>query len=88
MWAKIAAKILEILEKLPGLLGAFGLGYKVGSAETDKVKKELTDTRVKLMEAEIDLKVEREFDGKSADDVIDDALARARRKIQNPGSEE
>ncbi len=70
-------RIFDWLEKtLPGLLAAFGVGYKMGSEESEKLKGELAKKEVQLKETQIDLQVEKEFAGKSDRDVILDAIAK------------
>jgi hypothetical protein len=58
-WDKVVDRVLGWLENhLPGLLAAFGLGYKVGSSESNELKKKLSNTELKkeYLENEIAVK--------------------------------
>lgn len=66
-------QILEWVERvLPGLLTAFGLGYKLGDEGKRQVRAELDKTKTELELKNNELQNEKDFSGKSSDDVIDE----------------
>lgn len=68
-------RLLDWLEKyLPGLLLAFGIGYKEGREELEKLEKKLLESETKRKLLENELVVREVFAGKSSDDVIRDIL--------------
>lgn len=72
-------RILEWCERvLPGLAAAFGIGHRVGSAGKAKVEKDLVKTKTELELTKNALQNEKDFDGKSDDDVIGDAIRKGR----------
>lgn len=72
-------RILEWCQKvLPGLAAAFGIGYRVGSNAKAEVEKKLAKTTVELELKTNELQNEKDFDGKSDDDVIGDAISKSR----------
>lgn len=46
IWAQILDKLLSIIETLPSLLGAMGLGYKIGQSESKDLKKKLSEAEL------------------------------------------
>ena len=80
-------QVLEWLERvLPGLIGAFGLGYKVGQSGTQKVKNDLSRTELAKEEVENELQNEKDFEHKSDADTIRDAVKGSGAKPDSDGS--
>ena len=74
---EVLNRILEWIEKhLPGILLAFGLGYRQGREESEELKKKLLaeETKRKLLENEVS--IEKAHSGKSSRDVVDELVGR------------
>lgn len=70
----VVTQILEWLERvLPGLIAAFGLGYKIGDDGKRKLQGQLDETETELKLKENELQNEKDFAGKSSADIIRDA---------------
>lgn len=81
-WPAFLAKLAALLDKLPGLLGAFGIGYKVGSKETQELKSKLGETELKkeFLENEIAVKDRN----RHVPDRIRDFINRTRKSRPKP----
>lgn len=81
---RILDKLFQFIkEVLPGLLASFGLGYKAGAKDSQKLKENITDLELKLKHKENEDAIEKEFEGLSDSDVIDTAVGVRPRKMSD-----
>lgn len=74
---QILNRILEWLEKyLPGLIVAFGLGYKKGKSEELNLRKEILDLETKQKRLKNQNAVEKKYTNMSDADVVDSIAKR------------
>ena len=68
--------LLEWLERIvPTIIGAIGVGYKLGSNDKLKVEAELERALLQLKLRQNEIENEQEFAGRTADSIIGDVAS-------------
>jgi len=84
----IVNRILDWVERhLPGLLLAFGIGFREGTKKNDELEKKLIEEETKRKLLENEVRVEKEYSNKSSSDVVNELVGRdARPESSKPKS--
>lgn len=69
-----------IAARLPGLLAAFGFGYKFGQRKVEELKTENAKISLELEKQRNEDEVSEKYDGRSSSDIIHDAIESSRRE--------
>lgn len=78
-WDRFVKRLMDLLDKVLGLLAVFSLGHKLGRGSASKTEAKLAEVELKLSYEQNKDDVSKKLSGLSDSDVIDAAIKSERK---------